>query len=519
MKHIPAIMALTFLMLTASARAEVTAVTLYPNGGEITERFEAKASRISAGSCTLRVDLPLEADQSSIRIKEIRADDVVYAVEDIGFSVKTRVDSNAVDELKKRLEDKQTRKRELSARRDSLEMRVKMWESQTGGASGRLRSPDQLLELDRAMLSRLEELFLERKRAVLEIERIEQSITEIKQDLKRVGAGTDKKRVAEVVFAADSCPVKAELELSYIHGGCGWEPIYRIAAHPERKTTLFAWKAMVRQSTGRDWIDANLTLSTSRPKRQLRPPGTGSWIIVPRHKLPIAREQKVLGKAEQPARMMDSAAPAAPNQAKRIRKSGFDHWQVGRKSVPAGQSKRLVIREYEWETDFSLLIRPGSQPRAFLEAGIEAGENVMIPKGRAMMTVDGQLLGEQEFSFQGREKTMFFGDVPEITGKRVLVEKKAGEEGILIGKKQTHTFVYRYEITNGRDEEILIRVEDARPRTRHEDIRVELESPLTYQTDENTIFWEVSIDPGQTMEIPLTVSITAPKDMAISMPR
>ena len=136
-----------------------------------------------------------------------------------------------------------------------------------------------------------------------------------------------------------------------------------------------------------------------------------------------------------------------------------------------------------------------------------------------MIAVDNQLIGKQSFRFQGRKKEMFFGDLPELTGKRILVDKEAGQEGILMGKKQTHTFSYRYEITNGRDENVVVRVEDARPRTRHEDIVVDLNSTVAYETDENTISWEVAIEPGQTTAIPLNVVITAPKDMDITMPR
>lgn len=512
-------LACTLLIVTGTALAKVTEVTLYPNGGHITERLVGKVKRISAGSCTVQVDLPLEAEQNTVRVKKIRSSDASYPVEGIAFAVKAKIDQDTIADLKNRLEEKQGQRRRLAAKRESLEMRLRMWESQAAGNGEQIRSADQLLALDQAMQSTLEELALGRKQAVVELQRIDKAISEIEQEIKRIGAGAEKKRTAEIAFAAGSCPDQVEAELSYHRGSCGWEPVYRVVAQPAQGKTMFSWKAEVRQSTGQDWEKVGLTLSTSRPRRQLAPPGTGSWIIRPRPQGPIVREQKALVQTEKLSLMRDTAGSAAPAMAKRIKKSGFDLWQAGHKSVKAGQNKRLIIREYEWETTFSQLIRPGIDHRAFLKAKIESMENVMVPKGQAMMAVNGQLIGKQVFSFQGREKTLFFGDLPEITGKRVLVDKKAGEEGLLIGKKQTHTFVYRYEITNGRDEEVLIRVEDARPRTRHEDIRVELESPLAYETDENTIFWEVTIDPGQTMEIPLNVSITAPKDMAISMPR
>lgn len=513
-------MTVLILIMASSVQAQVTAVTLYPQGGEVTEQFTGTTEEMSAGSCAVHVDLPLGADQNSVRVKRVWADDTPYPIEDVGFSVKARVDHDKIKELKARLEESQAKERKLEAQRESLEMRKRMWASQSSATGEEVREADRLLDLDKAMQGALEELLLGIKQTEVELGRVQENIRELQHRIEGIGAGEDKKRVASIVFAAKPCPESVEAELSYHHGDCGWEPVYRVAALPDEDKTVFSWKARVHQSTGQDWENASLTLSTSKPQRQMSPPGTGSWVIQPRPRaIPkFTNQRKTLGKAEGRADMMDTAA-AAPQGAKRIRGSGFDLWDVGIKTVKAGQERRISIREYEWGTDFSFLIRPGVAHRAFLKALIESKDNVMIPRGQAMIAVDGQLIGKQPFSFQGRNKEMHFGDLPEITGKRVLVDKEAGEEGILMGKKQAHRFSYRYEITNGRDEDILVRVEDARPRTRHEDIEVELSSSLAYETGDNTISWDVTINPGQTATIPLNVVITAPKDMDITMPR
>ena len=71
-------------------------------------------------------------------------------------------------------------------------------------------------------------------------------------------------RCIEITLSANAS-VSGKLELSYLVNGAGWTPLYDIRSHSDKKNIDLTYKAQVYQNTGIDWIDANLTLSTTNP--------------------------------------------------------------------------------------------------------------------------------------------------------------------------------------------------------------------------------------------------------------
>ena len=69
-----------------------------------------------------------------------------------------------------------------------------------------------------------------------------------------------------VVIAAD-LEEKVDLKLTYIVQNAFWEPTYELHATTENSkpssTVVLNYRAQISQSTGEDWADAKLTLSTS----------------------------------------------------------------------------------------------------------------------------------------------------------------------------------------------------------------------------------------------------------------
>lgn len=52
---------------------------------------------------------------------------------------------------------------------------------------------------------------------------------------------------------------------SYTLFNCGWRPVYRLDAHPDRNEIVFVQEAEISQSTGRDWRQVELALRSGSP--------------------------------------------------------------------------------------------------------------------------------------------------------------------------------------------------------------------------------------------------------------
>jgi uncharacterized protein (TIGR02231 family) len=211
---------------------------------------------------------------------------------------------------------------------------------------------------------------------------------------------------------------------------------------------------------------------------------------------------------------------AAPNkEAAQSEFATYDLWDVGEQTIYPGRQQQVNISQSVWPATFERILRPAVDNRAFLQADIslEAAQN--IPAGDALLMVQGRTVGKRRFAFAGRDIQLSFGSDPQVSGRRILERKQEGEEGLL-KNKQKLTWEYRFDLENGKDEPIKIRLEESRPVSRHEDIGIEVASPgYEPYIQDNSLVWELELKPGEKKAIPFHVVITAPKDMDVSSSR
>lgn len=71
----------------------------------------------------------------------------------------------------------------------------------------------------------------------------------------------------------------AEMELSYLVHNAGWYPSYDIRVEDIGQPINFTYKANIQQSTGIDWNDVELTVSSAVPKYDGRLPSLSPWYV------------------------------------------------------------------------------------------------------------------------------------------------------------------------------------------------------------------------------------------------
>src|SRR5262249_9151625 len=89
--------------------------------------------------------------------------------------------------------------------------------------------------------------------------------------------GTD--RVAATVEVTLPAPGDFTLDLSYVLPGASWTPQYDVRVGAEARQVTLTYQGLVSQSTGEDWTQVDLTLSTARPSQVTRVPELGPWYL------------------------------------------------------------------------------------------------------------------------------------------------------------------------------------------------------------------------------------------------
>jgi len=93
-------------------------------------------------------------------------------------------------------------------------------------------------------------------------------------------SGSGRKEVKSVEVAVEVARAgDLTLELTAIIPRAGWEPAYDVRLAADAKTAELTFRALVRQQTGEEWNNVDLTLSTARPASGGAPPELQPWQI------------------------------------------------------------------------------------------------------------------------------------------------------------------------------------------------------------------------------------------------
>ena len=78
--------------------------------------------------------------------------------------------------------------------------------------------------------------------------------------------GGARREIREAVLFVEKCDdAKHSLRIGYLVNNCGWSPAYTFRAAGDRKQVAVECNAIITQTTGEDWSDVKLTLSTASP--------------------------------------------------------------------------------------------------------------------------------------------------------------------------------------------------------------------------------------------------------------
>ena len=108
-----------------------------------------------------------------------------------------------------------------------------------------------------------------------------QKITKINNQLSELNArkNTATAEVVVTVFVKNTSPQNCKLQLEYIIPNANWSPLYDLRVKDVNSPVVAQMKAKVRQNSGEDWKNVQLTLSTGEPKRSGIKPELGTWML------------------------------------------------------------------------------------------------------------------------------------------------------------------------------------------------------------------------------------------------
>jgi len=514
------------------ATSTVDAVTVYPDGASVTRVLTAD---LALGDTTLVAnDFPLTLDPSSLRVEgEAGAKLTIGAIDTRPPRAAPPVN---LPELDKRIEALKDERGNLAGAINAAIARRKFAERFAESSPAGLGEKGEARPIDewRAAFAAVAEEVASADTAIREAERkqrdIDREITRLEAD--RATKPPGKLEVRIDVAAATA--TRAALRVTYSVRNARWTPLYDArldTGAKDRKPALeLVRRAEITQSTGEDWSNVALAVSTVRTARGGSAPDLNSLIVqYPQAPRPLGAAAFSDMKRQMPA----PAAPEPPAQRADEQQAAVEigGFQVmfripGRVSVGASEgAKSLRVSTATIAPDLAVRAAPVRDPTAFLEASFAHGEDAPLLPGRVAIYRDGIFVGRGQMAAAGKDETvrLGFGADDKVKIERAVVKRNEGSAGLIVTTSKTDERAFKTSVRNGHDFPIRVAIEDQLPVSENEDIVVEMLPSTTPPTTTNlrdrrgVLEWAFEAKPGEAKDIAFAWRVRWPKDKGVVM--
>lgn len=148
----------------------------------------------------------------------------------------------------------------------------------------RFPNPEQvnLVEI-RELLDFIGEQYSKFSTAIAQQEKEQQTLDKqlqaLRQQLQQLSTPRPQENFSIIITLEPSAAGEFELEVSYVVYQASWMPLYDLRFSTTNETINISYLAEVKQSTGEDWLDVALTLSTAKPGLGTLPPKLTPWYV------------------------------------------------------------------------------------------------------------------------------------------------------------------------------------------------------------------------------------------------
>ena len=504
----------------------ISDVTVFMSGAQVNENGNVQ---LKEGENLLKLtDLTLYLDPNSIQVEG----NPNYTILSVRHQVNYLVDQNSnpkVKAIQDSLHDAQFKQKEIAGLKDALTQEKAMLENNRNvkGANAVLISDDlkDMADFYRARFTEISYKWIELGEQERENN---EEINRIQNALNNMNArkGSNPSEILITVIASKA--INTTLKVSYVVQSAGWYPVYDLRAEDINSPIEFAYRAKVYQSTGTDWEDVNLTISTGNPTVGGQTPQLFPWYLYMYEPRPIVYEQS---NAEESMQLYRNATPSIAGGDYDARKdkagsTSADYTTIQNNTVNTefkisipydipsdNQQYDVTMQTQTLKAEYAYITVPKLDNDAFLRAQITDWAQYSLLPGESNIYFKGTYVGKGYIdpALANDTLNLSLGRDRGISVKREQIKDycKTG----FFGNKQKTTKAYEITVQNNKKQAISLIIEDQLPLSQNGDIEVETEeiSGAQYDAQTGKLTWKVSIAPGETIKKQIRFNVKYPK--------
>ncbi|MBH5390364.1 mucoidy inhibitor MuiA family protein [Bradyrhizobium diversitatis] len=518
----------------------IDTVTVYPDGATVTRVISLD---LASGDSTLVArDFPLSLDPSSLRVEgEAGAKLTIGTIDARPPNAAPPVN---LPELDKRIEALRDQRADLQGAIDSAGARRKFAQHFAEASPAGLGEKGEARPITewRAAFAAVAEEIATADTAIRDATRKQREIDRQIAQLEAERSAKPPSKLEVRIDVASAAATKATLRVTYAVRNARWVPLYDArldTGAKDRKPQLeLVRRAEVTQSTGEDWSNVTLGVSTVRIGRGGSAPELNSLVA----QYPQVPKPLALGSASDLTRPaptarqrsaqfepMSKVAEATERADEQQAVAEIGDFQAtfripGRVSLGAAEgAKSLRITSMTVPADLAVRAAPVMDPTAFLEASFKQTDDTTLLPGKVAIYRDGTFVGRGKVTASAKDDIvrLGFGADDKVRIERAVLKRNEGSAGLLVTTSKTDERSFKTTIRNGHDFPIKVAIEDQLPVSENEDIVVEMLPSSTQPTASNirdrrgVLEWSFDAKPGESKDINFAWRIRWPKDKSM----
>ena len=500
----------------AQDASRITSVILYPGSATV-----ERSARVVPGMTRLEISgLPANFDPQTVRVDSdagVRIGEV--STKDQSRTAASNARESAIEEKIQALKDRQA-VLEVDARSAQMTAEFISRLGAPGEKPAPLPSARSLAETIEAVRRGGADAFGRIQKVQVQKREIDKQIRALERDLARLKSGANDVRTIAVGVSAER---PGEVRVSYQVNGAGWRPAYRAGLDSAGSKVLLERQGAISQTTGEDWTNVRLKLSTGQPR--LSPQGTEPrpWklsLLEPRSGTVSGYATNLAAApAELRSAKVDELRQEAPIEVQTTFATEFE--VPGTVSLPSdGRKLTVSLAKLSLPAKMRLRVVPRLDAAAVVTAEAERPEGVWLA-GDIQLYRDGNYVGATSWNPQASAALVLPFGRDSLMRVKVDRAKDRNGSGGLIARRNEREVSDLFTLTNHHKTPVELLVLESSPVSTNDQIKVEAKfdpKPTEENWEERpgVVAWARAIAPNQTLKFSVAYTIGYPKDAAVA---
>ncbi len=507
--------------------SKITRVTVFLNRAQVTRELK---TRVEAGKINLVLSgLTAQLDPESVQVSG-KGNFILLGIShrqnfinEFNQPKSLRVLNDSLEYYKRSLLVEQQQKDVLNKEEQLLLANQKI-----GGNSQNI-SVNELKAMAEFYRSRLGEIGMAKIRSDEKIRKTNERIGKLNRQVQEQNELYSRNTSEIVISLSAEAAGMVELEVNYVVANAGWYAVYDLRAINTKSPIQLSYKANVFQSTGEDWKDVRLKLSTANPSLGGTKPELYTWYLEfyypPYRQHKAARMGAVRATDKVEELELNVEVPATEQQTvadytQTLQTSLNTEFDISLPYTIVSASKPTLvdIRNHEVKADYRYAVAPKLDNDAFLMARATGWEDFSLLPGEANVFFEGTFVGKSFIDPNQVKDTL---SVSLGRDKRIVVLRERVKDFSsrkAIGSSIRETAAWQITVRNTRNEPVKLVVEDQVPVSKISQIEVTVTDvgAAKYNKDTGKLIWEMSLQPNESRKMVFKYEVKYPKDRQVS---